>query len=199
MESETIFRVILPVLMIGFALHRGYYVKNHTRPEEATLKKQEEGIASKAAGLLGLIGFLSIIAYTIRPDWLAFANLEFPTWLRWAGVGIALLGFVLLQWAQVTLGKNWSDTPRMMKNQTLVTEGPYLYIRHPIYMAFLLILGFTLFISSNWLIGVCMIGMTVLEIISRIRYEESLMTEYFGEQYRAYMKRTGRLLPCLNP
>jgi protein-S-isoprenylcysteine O-methyltransferase Ste14 len=110
-------------------------------------------------------------------------------------VGIALLGFALLQWAQVALGKSWSDTPRMMKEQKLVMEGPYRYIRHPIYTAFLLILGSLLFISSNWLIGLCMIGMTVLEIISRIRYEESLMTEYFGEQYRAYMKKTGRLLP----
>jgi protein-S-isoprenylcysteine O-methyltransferase Ste14 len=114
-------------------------------------------------------------------------------------VGIAILGFALLQWAQVTLGKSWSDTPRMMKEQTLVTEGPYRYIRHPIYTSFLLILGSTLFISSNWLIGVCMIGMTGLEIISRIQYEEALMTEYFGEQYRAYMKKTGRLLPRLNP
>jgi protein-S-isoprenylcysteine O-methyltransferase Ste14 len=85
-----------------------------------------------------------------------------------------------------------------MKEQTLVTEGPYQSIRHPIYTAFLLILGSTLFLSSNWLIGVCMIGMTSLEIFSRIRYEEALMTEYFGEQYRAYMEKTGRLLPRLN-
>lgn len=198
MESETTFRVILPVLLIGFALHRGYYVKNHTKPEEATLQMREEGIASRVAGLLGLAGFLSIIAFTVNPDWLAFARLDFPAWLRWAGVGIALLGFALLQWAQVTLGKSWSDTPRMMKEQKLVTEGPYQYIRHPIYTAFLLILGSLLFISSNWLIGLCTIGMTVLEILSRIRYEESLMTEYFGEQYRAYMKKTGRLLPRLN-
>ena len=198
MESESIFRVIVPVLVITFAFHRGYYVRNHSRPEEATLQKREEGLISKVAGLLGLIGFISILVFTINPDWLAFANLDLPTWLRWAGVGIALLGFALLQWAQVTLGKSWSDTPRMMKEQTLVTEGPYRYIRHPIYTAFLLILGSLLFISSNWLIGFCMIGMTVLEIISRIRYEESLMTEYFGEQYRAYMAKTGRLLPRLN-
>lgn len=195
---ETIFRVIVPGLLIAFAFHRGYYVKIHSKPEEATLKQREEGSLSKVAGILGMLGFLSVIAYAIHPDWLAFARLEFPAWLRWAGVGIAVLGFALLQWAQVTLGKSWSDTPRMMKEQKLVTEGPYQYIRHPIYTAFLLILGSLLFISSNWLIGLCMIGMTVLEIISRIRYEESLMTEYFGEQYRAYMKKTGRLLPRLN-
>ena len=37
--------------------------------------------------------------------------------------------------------------------------------------------------------------MSRIEVLSRIEYEESLMLEYFGEQYRDYMKRTGRLLP----
>jgi protein-S-isoprenylcysteine O-methyltransferase Ste14 len=176
-------------------LHRGYYVKNHSKPENATLKKREEGLVSKLAGLLGMIGFASVILYAVNPNWLAFANLSFPVWLRWAGVGMALIGFALLQWAQVSLGKSWSDTPRMMKEQTLITSGPYRTIRHPIYTAFILILGSTLFISSNGLIGLCWAGMTVLEVASRIGFEESLMLEYFGDQYREYMKRTGRLLP----
>jgi protein-S-isoprenylcysteine O-methyltransferase Ste14 len=85
----------------------------------------------------------------------------------------------------------------MMKEQSMVTSGPYQAIRHPIYTAFLLIMGSTLLISANWLIGLSWIGMTVLEIASRIGFEESLMIEYFGDQYRDYMKRTGRLLPRL--
>ena len=195
MNTETVFRIIIPVLIIGFALHRGYYVKYHSKPEDATVKKREEGIISKIAGLLGMLGFLSVIVYAVNPNWLAFASLSFPAWLRWLGVGIALAGFALLQWSQVTLANSWSDTPRMMKEQTLITSGPYRTIRHPIYTAFILILGSTLFIASNWLIGLCWAGMTILEVVSRIRFEESLMLEFFGEQYREYMKKTGRLLP----
>ena len=195
MNTETIFRSILPVLIIGFALHRGYYVKYHSKPEDATVKKREEGIVSKVAGLLGMLGFLSVIVYAVNPNWVAFASLSLPAWLRWLGVGMALVGFALLQWSQVTLANSWSDTPRMMKEQTLITSGPYRTIRHPIYTAFILILGSTLFISANWLIGLCWAGMTILEVVSRIRFEESLMLEFFGEQYREYMKKTGRLLP----
>ena len=195
MQTETIFRILLPILIIGFALHRGYYVKNHSKPDEATLKKREEGAASKLAGLLGMAGFIAMIAYVINPAWLAWASLSFPIWLRWMGVGIALLGFSLLQWAQVTLANSWSDTPRMMKEQTLITSGPYRSIRHPIYTAFFLILGATLLISSNWLLGLCWLGMTVLEIVSRVKFEEALMLEFFGDQYREYMKKTGRFLP----
>lgn len=195
MDTETIFRIILPLLFILFVAHRGYYVKTHSKPEDATLKKREEGLASKVAGLLGIMGFISIIALMINSAWLGFANISFPIWLRWAGVGVAILGFILLQWAQLTLGKSWSDAPRMMKEQILITAGPYRYIRHPIYTAFLLILGSTLFISANWLIGFSWLGMTILEVVSRIGFEENLMIEYFGDDYREYMKRTGQLLP----
>src|SRR5215207_7946408 len=191
---ETIFRIILPLLIITFAAHCGYYVRKHGK-EENTLKQRDEGLASKVASLLGLVGFVTVIAYAVQPGWLSWAALPLPLWLRWTGAGIALLGFALLQWAQNTLGKNWSDTPRMIKEQSLITSGPYQFIRHPIYTAFLLILGSTLFISANWLIGSAWLGMTLLELASRIRFEEGLMLEYFGDQYRAYMKRTGRLLP----
>ena len=194
METQTIFRILLPTLIFAFAAHRGHYVRKHGE-EQNTLKKREEGWISKIASLLGLGGFIGVIIYVIDPDWLSWAALSLPLSLRWAGVGIALAGFALLQWSQNTLGKNWSDTPRMIKEQSLITSGPYQFIRHPIYTAFLLILGSTFLISANWLIGFAWIGMTVLEVVSRIRFEESLMLEYFGEEYREYMKRTGRLLP----
>ena len=45
---------------------------------------------------------------------MAWASLPLPLWLRWVGVGLGLSGFALLQWAQNTLGANWSDAPRML-------------------------------------------------------------------------------------
>ena len=83
METETIFRFLLPILIVAFAAHRGYYVKKHSQPEDDTLKKREEGIASKLAGLLGMVGFVSMLIYVINPNWLSWADLPFPLWLRW--------------------------------------------------------------------------------------------------------------------
>jgi len=197
METETFFRIMLPMLMLTFVSHRGYYVRKHGK-EQDTLKKRKDGSVTRLAGILGVMGFISILVYVINPNLLAWASFALPLWVRWAGVGIALLGFALLQWAQNTLGKSWSDTPRMMKDQALITSGPYRFIRHPIYTAFLLIMGSTLLISANWLIGLTWTGMTILEIASRIGFEELLMLEYFGDQYRDYMKTTGRLLPRVN-
>ena len=195
METPAIFRFLLPALLVSFVIHRGYYVGRYSRPESETLTRREQGVASTAAGLLSLVGFVAIIAYVANPVWMRWADLPFPAWLRWIGVGQALLGFALLQWSQNTLGENWSDTPRMLKEQSLVTSGPYHHVRHPIYTAFLLILSSTLFISANWMIGLTWIGMAILEIASRISYEESLMIEYFGDRYRQYMQKTGRLFP----
>ena len=195
MQTENIFRIVLPVLILAFIAHRGYYTKRAARPEKDTLKKREEGLSTKFAEGLSLIGFVAMLIYVLKPDWLVWAALSFPLWLRWIGVGIALAGFALLQWAQITLGRSWSDAPRMLKEQALITSGPYQFIRHPIYTAFILILGSTFLISANWLIGLTWAGMTILDIASRIGCEESLMVEYFGDRYREYMKKTGRLLP----
>lgn len=195
METQTLFRIILPTLIVLFVIHRGYYVGRHSKPETETVKRREEDAISKFAALLSVVGFVTIAAHVANAAWMSWADLPFPAWLRWTGVGIAVIGFALLQWAQNTLGKNWSDMPRLLKGQSLITSGPYQYIRHPIYTAFLLILGSTFLISANWMIGLAWIGMSALEVASRIGYEEALMLESFGDQYREYMKKTGRLFP----
>jgi len=139
----------------------------------------------------------SLLIYLIAPNWMAWSALPLPAWLRWLGVAIALTGFALLQWSHQSLGKNWSDSPLLLEGQEMIASGPYRWIRHPIYAAFLLILGSPLLISANWFVGGMWIGMTGLDVASRVRAEEAMMVGQFGEQYHAYMQRTGRLLPRL--
>src|SRR3990172_12261792 len=160
MQTETIFRIILPIVIFAYIEHRGYYASKHKETAESTLKKRKEGLASILAGLLLLVGFAATLAYIIKPDWVSWASLPFPTWLRWTSLGLVVAGFGLLQWSQNELGENWSDTPRMIKGQGLVTSGPYRFIRHPLYAAVLLILSSTLILSANWLIGITWVGMT---------------------------------------
>jgi len=192
---ELIFRILLLTLFIGFIAHRGYYTRKMGRPAEDTVKARDEKSTPLIANLLSLPAFLGTILYIFYPKWMAWASLPLPAWLRWAGVGLALLGFLLLQWAQQALGRNWSDIPRLLKEHSLVTSGPYRWVRHPLYTAFLLIMSATLFISANWFIGLTWIAMTFLEVMSRINSEEGMMLEQFGEAYRVYSQGTGRLFP----
>jgi protein-S-isoprenylcysteine O-methyltransferase Ste14 len=195
MGNDILFRMLLLLLFVSFVSYRGYCTRKYGRSNEDTLKQRGENLASRLANLLSLPGLIAVILYIVYPSWISWASLPLPIWLRWIGAGAALSGFALLQWAHQALGNNWSDAPRLVKGQVLVTGGPYRWIRHPIYTAFLLIMSATLFLSANWFIGILWVGMTALEVLSRIKYEEALMAETFGEQYRAYTLRTGRLLP----
>lgn len=96
------FRVILAVLLTGFVLHRGFYTRTVRHSADSVLEQPESGTISGVATILAMPALLSTLIYIIYPAWMAWATLAFPIWLRWLGVGVALGGFVLLQWAQQT-------------------------------------------------------------------------------------------------
>jgi protein-S-isoprenylcysteine O-methyltransferase Ste14 len=192
---DLIFRIILAALLIGFVLHRGFYTQKVQHSAGSVVEQPKPGRANQIAGLFAVPALVSTIIYIFAPAWMSWSELPLPVWLRWLGVGVALSGFVLLQWAQQSLGKNWSDAPVLVKSQEMVASGPYRRIRHPIYTAFLLILGSFLLIAANWFIGLLWIGMTGLDVAARMNTEEAMLLGQFGENYRAYMQKTGRLWP----
>lgn len=195
--DDLTFRIVTAILLISFIVHRGYYTRKVQHATTEVVEKLELGPLSQVANLLALPAFASTLLYIFVPDWLMWAALPFPTWLRWLGVGVALGGFALLQWAQMTLGKNWSDDPKLVKGQQVVANGPYRWIRHPIYAGFLLILGALLLITANAVVGGLWLAMTALDVTARMNAEEAMLLRQFGEPYRAYMQRTGRVLPRL--
>ncbi len=197
MEDELEFRIILVVLFLGFIAHRIYYSRKLARPDSETIAKGEEKslFMNVATAFLSLLGLAALVGYIVNPTWMSWSSLPLPTWLRRGGVGVALLGFILLQWSHQALGRNWSDEPRLLSGQGLVRSGPYRWIRHPIYSAFLLILSSPLLISANWFLGAMWIGMATLDVLMRIRVEEALLLRHFGDEYQVYMKVTGRVMP----
>ena len=132
--DEISFRIILGILMISFVAHRGYYTRKVQHAPDAVLVQPTEGRMHRIANYLGLPAFVSMLLYLFYPPWISWGALQIPVGLRWLGVGIAVGGFALLHWAQVTLGKSWSDDPMIVKGQALVESGPYRRIRHPTFL-----------------------------------------------------------------
>jgi len=196
LDQETLFGFIQALVFVGFVAHRGYYNRKFPGSEADTLERQRPGVSTRIANLLAIPALFGLVAYLISPASMSWASMTLPAWSRWGGVGLAGMGFALLQWSHVTLGRNWSDHPRITATQTLVTDGPYSRIRHPIYTSFILILGSSLYISANWFIGLLWIIATAIDIGARIRFEEEKMVARFGEEYRRYKARTGSLLPA---
>ncbi len=195
MSSKGLFRLLQALIFVGFVVHRAYYTRKYPPDPDATVEVQSESGMGRLANLLALPAFVGLALYIFYPRWMAWSALPLPVWARWAGVLLAALGFALLQWSHMALGRNWSDQPRITESQTLVTNGPYRWIRHPIYTAFLLILGSSLLISANGFIGGLWIVLTALDVRGRIRFEEASLREKFGEAYESYRRRTGALLP----
>jgi len=197
MISEGFFRFAQALLFIAFVLHRGYYTRKYPPAENDTVEVQARGVAGPIANLLALLALASLVLYIVNPEWMAWAALPVPDWLRMFGVLLAVAGFALLQWSHHALGRNWSDQPRITQSQSLTISGPYQWIRHPIYTSFLMVLGSPLLITANWFIGITWIIVTVIDIRSRIDFEEAKLRERFGENYESYERSTGSLLPRL--
>ncbi len=99
-------------------------------------------------------------------------------------------------WTLASLGRNLTDTVATREHATLVTDGPYRYVRHPFYVvAGLLMLSVTL-LTASAAIGIA--GLTVFALlVLRTPNEERRLLETFGEPYEAYRRRTGAFFPKL--
>lgn len=159
-----------------------------------------EGLAGKAfrtfaAAALALAVTLYGFFHTFG-IFLWFGQFEFhlPAWLRAAAALGTLAGIGGLYWAHATLGKFFSVDLEFQKRHALITSGPYAYVRHPMYSAFVLFFAASAVLAANALIA-AFSALLVLYILQRIPAEERMMRERFGAEYEGYSQTTGRLLP----
>lgn len=200
MDSEAGFRIIFFAVFASVVVTRVYFrwrAKRTGDPgwsigRDAVEREGRSGILSRS--LLFFYMLAVVVLYALNPSWLSLFAVSLPLWSRWLGAGVAVVSIPLLVWVHHALGKQWSANLELRKEHTLITNGPYCSVRHPMYTALLgLSLGITL-ASASWpiiLLGVA----TILLLYARIGKEEALMLERFGDEYRVYMRRTGRLLP----
>src|SRR5262249_21666579 len=127
--------------------------------------------------------------------WLGFANYRLPTWLGFAGVAVFIAALTVLWAAHTTIGRNFSPRLEIGEQQTLITRGVYRYVRHPIYAGFWLWGIAQRLLLQNWAAGFAMVATFLPLYLVRVPREEGMLLEHFGETYRAYMDRTGRIIP----
>ncbi len=191
MDSETLFRVILGIALVVFFCIRVYFQKQAKRVERvARCHERRDRFFYNL--LLG--SYLLMFLYVFTP-WLDFAHIPLPAWVRWIGALITGSGIWLFTWSHQTLGANWSGVLEISKGHRMVIEGPYRYVRHPMYSAFFIFGLGILLQTANWFIGVPHLGAVVWMYLTRVASEEAMMIEHFGDAYRQYMTMTRRLLP----
>ena len=126
--------------------------------------------------------------------------LRFPASVKWdmittVSLIIMILGLLLRTWSIYTLGNYFTMHLAIQKGQKIIRKGPYRYLRHPSYVgAFLTYLGTTAFLHSWFSL---IIAAVILSIawLRRMHYEEKLLIENFGEEYKSYCRTAKRAIP----
>lgn len=170
-------------------------------------RRQTRMVVDRVSGLERLLIGLVAVGLGLLP-----AVYVFTSWLNWAdyrlsprassaagGVGTALLAIaVWIFWRSHTdLGGNWSPSLQIREGHTLVTDGIYRSIRHPMYLSIWLWGIAQSLLLQNWIAGWASLVLFLPMYILRVPREEQLMLEQFGDEYRTYMNRTGRVIPQL--
>ena len=159
------------------------------------LDRRQEGalilLTLRPAGIAHMVG---VVTYMVNPLRMAWSSMPLPLWIRWAGVAVGAASGCLLVWTLVNLGKNLTDTVVTRKAHTLVTVGPYRWVRHPFYDAVALAVLANSLVAANWFLLVTGALLMTMMVI-RTRTEEAHLIARFGDAYRSYMNRTGRFFP----
>ncbi len=194
MDIETTCRIALAGILVLASVDSGYHrIRAEKRGGHVSLGNDPRWFWIVVFPAL-LAFMLGTFAFLINPGWLNFTKIPMPDYLRLLGIPLGLLTLILNGWMFRHLGDNVTKTSMPRENASLVTTGPYRWIRHPMYsFGGLLFLSFTL-LASSWLIALG--GSVALVMIAfRARLEEQRLIGKFGDAYRNYMKRTGRFLP----
>lgn len=193
MPDDELFRWIL---IGGFAvgLPIGIYHRLRSNTSER-LDRRQEGwcLALRPLGLIGIVG---VIAFAIHPPWMAWSAVPLPAWARWIGVGLGTAGTLLMAWTFHNLGRNLTDTVVTREQHSLVVSGPYRWVRHPFYVAFLLAMTAMSLVMANWFVFLAG-SLAFVMLALRSHKEEANLELRFGDDYRRYRERTGAFFPRL--
>ncbi len=132
--------------------------------------------------------------------WLAAAfvgGARLPASVGWLGVGLMAFGIGLRYYAMGVLGREFSLRVRVRPDQRVVETGPYRWLRHPAYSGGWLALVGAALTLHNWAAVLVMAGLALVGFGQRIRVEEAVLTDIFGDRYRAYQQHTWRMFPFL--
>ena len=117
-----------------------------------------------------------------------------------AGLVLYLVGCACVLWARRTLGKMWgistSRNVRLRDDHQIVQEGPYAFVRNPMYFGWWVAMAGLVLVYPTWVVLLFLV-FSVVSFTSRARREDAALAERFGEAWTEYKKRTKFLIPFI--
>lgn len=200
MTNDSLFRAAFFALFVALAAMRIYFTARVHRSggrilPDAQAVQREGGRGAlffRVSLFIALLVFLAM--YFSGANWIDQFTINLPAWLRWVGVALGVVSVTFWTWAQINLDTQWSAQLQLSQHHHLITTGLYAYIRHPLYAGMIgWCISVTLMTANGLFFGFCALAFAGL--LWRVPKEEQMMIDAFGEEYKAYMRRTGRFLP----
>ena len=168
----------------------------HTRLyKQRRMVGKRETVVDQLLLLLASLGLIVLPLFYVLSPLAGLCGLQLAN-LGWLGWSCGLCGGAVLLWrSHLDLGRNWSPYLEVSEDQSLVTQGVYQLIRHPMYAAHWLWGIAQALLLQNWIAGWALLVAFLPLYLKRVPREEQMMLERFGEKYSLYMYRTGRVLP----
>ena len=183
------------IFFVGFIVYlsiRGYYAR---RSKQITKVHRQIDLLEQFLLLLVIPSSAVLPLLYLFTPWLSLADYRAPAFVPWLGVALLPLALWLFWRSHKDLGQNWSVSLEICKEHQLVTDGVYRFVRHPMYAALFLWSVAQALVLPNWLAGCLPLATFSLMYLLRTPREELMMAQVFGQEYRDYMNKTGRLIP----
>ncbi len=155
-------------------------------------RRRERAILAATGLLVHVVPLIYVLT-----GWPQFADFPFQPALAILGTAVFAAALWLFYRSHKDLGTNWSIALDIRTRHELVTNGVYRLVRHPMYSAFWLNAIGQALLLPNWIAGPAGLAGIALLYFARVGREERMMLETFGEEYRAYMARSARLIPWI--
>jgi protein-S-isoprenylcysteine O-methyltransferase Ste14 len=186
-----VYRWLFPVLWLAFiavwiAMARG-----------GKAVAERESVYSRLSHYLPL----AIAIYLLAAPHVAIAvlNDRFVALTLWPvrlGAALTIAGVAFAIWARIRIAGNWSSDVTLKRDHELIVDGPYAFVRHPIYTGILVALIGTALALGEWR-GVLAVVLACAAYWRKLRIEEAVMRRQFGEAYSQYAERVAALVPFL--
>jgi protein-S-isoprenylcysteine O-methyltransferase Ste14 len=146
-------------------------------------------------GALGLAFYAMLMVWLFRREPLEWTRLPVVPFVRWIAVGLMPLGIALFAWGFASIGDQFRGGVGLYDDHRLVTTGAYRFVRHPIYLSFIVLMLVAAVVSANWVIAAAGLALVSIIPLIRIPIEERELAERFSSEWTRYRDATGCFLP----
>jgi protein-S-isoprenylcysteine O-methyltransferase Ste14 len=192
--TQTVAALVWFAGLVGWAIIRYPFER---RARKIRVSKSLRDVRDRTLLAIAVLGLFVIPAVYVLTGFPAPLDRPFVPAVAWLGLAPLIGALWLFRRSHADLGRNWSISLELRERHALVTNGVYRLVRHPMYSSFFLLGVAQALLIPNWLADMSgILGAGILYGL-RVLREERMMLESFGDDYRAYMSRTKRIVPWI--